>query len=181
MRHAILGAGGVGLIVAGALVVGWLGASLTQPAAPAQSRVAGVNSRRPLGVAASVPQAERLRERMPSIPTPSRGRNPFVYAPRVVPRPVSSDNGRTDSLAAVPPAPVPPVAPAGPVFKLSGIASNADDHGFVTLIAIMNDNGSLLFAKAGDKLSNGYSVVKVDEMSVTLADAAGVTQTIRLP
>jgi hypothetical protein len=35
--------------------------------------------------------------------------------------------------------------------------------------------------KGGDKLSNGYQVVRVDEMSVTLVDAIGVTQTIRLP
>jgi hypothetical protein len=39
----------------------------------------------------------------------------------------------------------------------------------------------MVFAKAGDKLSNGFSVVRVEEMSVTLADASGVTQTIRLP
>jgi hypothetical protein len=30
-------------------------------------------------------------------------------------------------------------------------------------------------------LSNGYSVVKVEELSVTLVDASGVTQTLRLP
>jgi len=38
-----------------------------------------------------------------------------------------------------------------------------------------------VLVKAGDKLSNGLSVVRVDEMSVTLIDAAGVTQTLRLP
>ena len=46
---------------------------------------------------------------------------------------------------------------------------------------IIIDNGSMVFAKASDKLSNGYSVVKVEEMSVTLVDATGITQTIRLP
>ncbi len=49
------------------------------------------------------------------------------------------------------------------------------------LTAIVIDNGALVLAKAGDKLSNGHSVVRVDEMSVTLVDAAGVTQTLRLP
>jgi hypothetical protein len=39
----------------------------------------------------------------------------------------------------------------------------------------------MVFVKAGDKLSNGHSVVSVDEMSVTLIDSAGVTQTLRLP
>jgi hypothetical protein len=51
----------------------------------------------------------------------------------------------------------------------------------VVLTAIMIDNGSMVFAKAGDKLSNGFSVVRVEEMSVTLQDAAGITQTIKLP
>ncbi len=73
-----------------------------------------------------------------------------------------------------------PPAPPLPVFKLSGIASNAEGGGTV-LTAIVNDNGALVFVKAGDKLSNGYSVVRVDETSVTLVDAAGITQTVRLP
>jgi hypothetical protein len=67
-----------------------------------------------------------------------------------------------------------------PVFKLSGIASNVE-NGAAVLTAIMNDNGAMVFVKAGDKLSRGYSVVSVDETSVTLADAQGVTQIVRLP
>jgi len=66
------------------------------------------------------------------------------------------------------------------VFKLSGIASNVDG-GAPVLTAIVNDNGAMVFAKAGDRLSHGYSVVRVEEMSVTLADAQGITQTIKLP
>ena len=49
------------------------------------------------------------------------------------------------------------------------------------LTAIINDNGSLVFAKAGDPLSRGYRVVSVDEIAVVIADAAGITQTLRLP
>ena len=49
------------------------------------------------------------------------------------------------------------------------------------MTAILNDNGAMVFVKAGDRLSNGYSVVRVDETSVTLVDATGITQTIRLP
>jgi hypothetical protein len=66
------------------------------------------------------------------------------------------------------------------VFKLSGIASNTE-NGVAVLTAIVIDNGSMVFVKTGDKLSNGYSVVKVEELSVTLVDASGVTQTLRLP
>ncbi len=46
--------------------------------------------------------------------------------------------------------------------------------------AIVNDNGSLVFVKAGDALSNGYTVVRVEETTVVIADAAGVEQTLRL-
>ena len=166
----------VGLMVAGALATGWMDASLTQDNAPAQSsRPAGP---RPLGTAAAMPRAEHLRQRLSEPPLPSRGRNPFVYGARA---PVRSA-GRDQQYA---PADTQPVAaavyvPPMPVFKLSGIASNAEG-GETVLTAILNDNGAMVFAKAGDKLSNGYSVVRIDEESVTLVDGAGITQTIKLP
>ena len=72
------------------------------------------------------------------------------------------------------------VEPPLPLFKLSGIAVSHKD-GATVLTAIVIDNGVMVFAKTGDKLSNGYSVVRVDEGSITLVDAAGVTQTLRLP
>lgn len=80
----------------------------------------------------------------------------------------------------MPAAPAMPVEPPMPVFRLSGIAANTE-NGAAVLTAIVIDNGAMVFVKAGDKLSNGYSVVRVEEMSVTLVDATGVTQTIRLP
>jgi hypothetical protein len=39
----------------------------------------------------------------------------------------------------------------------------------------------MMFVKQGDMLSGGHRVVRVDEFSITLEDAAGVTQTLRLP
>jgi hypothetical protein len=72
------------------------------------------------------------------------------------------------------------LAPPAPQFRLSGIASNQQD-GAVVLTAIIIDNGVMVFAKAGDKLSNGHTVQRIDEASVTLVDAEGVTQTLRLP
>jgi len=166
----------VGLMVAAALATGWVGASITQDTAPAQSsRASGL---RPLGVTAATPRAENLRKRLSEPPPPGRGRNPFVYGARAPMRPSVGDRQyaapETPSIAAA------PYVPPMPVFKLSGIASNAEG-GATVLTAILNDNGAMVFAKAGDKLSNGYSVMRVDETSVTLADATGVTQTIRLP
>ena len=166
----------VGLMVAAALATGWLGASLTQDTAPAQSsRPAGP---RPLGVPAAMPRAENLRQRLSEPPLPSRGRNPFVYGARA-PMP-SSVRDQHDAPIEAPPMAVAPYVPPMPVFKLSGIASNAEG-GATVLTAILNDNGAMVFAKAGDRLSNGYSVVRIEETSVTLADATGITQTIKLP
>jgi hypothetical protein len=165
----------VGLLVASALAVGWFGATLTQEPPPAQSvRSTGP---RALGTA-PVPRAEHLRERLKEPPLPSRGRNPFVFGSSR-PRTAPSFRGR-DEAPVAPPMAAAPYEPPLPVFKLSGIAS-ATEGDTTVLTAIMNDNGAMVFAKAGDKLSNGYSVVRVEEASVTLVDATGVTQTIRLP
>ena len=112
---------------------------------------------------------------MKEAPAPARGRNPFAYGMRHAAPPPRE----------APAEPAPPPMPANiepplPVFKLSGIAASRVNDATV-LTAIVIDNGTMVFVKAGDKLSNGYSVVSVDETSVTLVDAAGVTQTLRLP
>lgn len=165
-----------GLIAVAALAVGWQAASLTQNPAPAQqSRPTG--GPRALGTT-TVPRAEKLRERLSEPPLPSRGRNPFVYGSRPPVRTPSARDRETDREPEALPTVAPP--PIGPVFKLSGIASSVED-GAAVLTAIVIDNGQMVFVKAGDKLSNGYTVVRVEELSVTLADATGVTQTIRLP
>jgi hypothetical protein len=166
----------VGLLVAGALATGWLSASLTQDPAPAQlSRASGP---RPLGAPVAMPRTETLRQRLSEPPSPGRGRNPFVYGARAPMRP--SVRGQQYASSEAPSMAVAPDVPPMPVFKLSGIASNAEG-GVTVLTAILNDNGAMIFVKAGDQLSNGYSVVRVDDSSVTLADATGITQTIRLP
>ena len=167
----------VGLIVAAALAVGWTGASVAQNPSAQSSRAA--SGPRPLGSAAPMPQAENLRERLAAPPLPSRGRNPFVFGPRAPTRSTSIRDRATPAVEAPETAAYEP-PPALPIFKLSGIASNAE-NGATVLTAILNDNGAIVFAKAGDTLSNGYSVVRVDETSVTLVDASGTTQTIRLP
>ncbi len=168
----------VGLMVAVSLAVGWMGSSMTQSPAPAQSSNAGAV--RPLGGQPTVaPRAEALRQRLSEPPLPSRGRNPFVFSTRA-PRPGGVREREPEA------APAPAIlasmqmAAPLPVFRLSGVASTVQD-GVAVLTAILNDNGAMVFAKAGDKLSRGYTVVRVEEMSVTLSDADGVTQTIRLP
>jgi hypothetical protein len=171
-----------GLIVVAALAVGWVSGSISQSPAPAQQSVRGTSSTgpRPLG-SSTVPRAEKLREQLKEPPLPSRGRNPFVYGSRrSAPVTNSSYRDRAEEPMTAPMAAPIPEAPRLPVFRLSGIASTTQD-GAAVLTAILIDNGSMVFVKAGDKLSNGYSVVRVEETAVTLVDATGVTQTIRLP
>ena len=121
--------------------------------------------------------AEKLHERMQVAPAPARGRNPFAYGSRhVAPPPREAVAEAAPPAMAIPM----PIEPPAPVFKLSGIAASQVNDATV-LTAIIIDNGRLVLAKAGDKLSNGYSVVSVEEMSVTLIDSTGVTQTLRLP
>ena len=168
----------VGLMVTAALAAGWMGASVSQGPAPAQAARGG-DVIRPIGSPAVMPRAENLRQRLSEPPPPDRGRNPFVYGSRARAR-STGFRDRPDTAIEPPLIPsAPPVAPM-PIVRLSGIASNAE-AGVTVLTAILIDNGAMVFAKAGDKLSNGHSVVRVEEMSVTLVDATGVTQTIRLP
>lgn len=115
-----------------------------------------------------------LRERMREPVEPQRGRNPFTFGSRSVRRDEAPPQRESQPAISV------PVERPLPVFKLSGIAASRENDAIV-LTAIVIDNGVMVFAKTGDKLSNGYSVVRVEESSITLVDAEGVTQTLRLP
>ena len=168
----------VGLMVATSLAAGWLAASLTQQPAAEQSSSRSGTAR--AAQTREVPRAEKLRERLADPPLPSRGRNPFVYGPRTTTIRDHQRHGEEIPVAAPAPPPMMPAAPPLPIFRLSGIASNAE-NGVAVLTAIVIDNGAMVFVKAGDKLSNGYSVVRLDETSVTIVDASGITQTLRLP
>jgi hypothetical protein len=167
----------VGRFVVTALATGWLITSSVTPDAPdaQEPRTSGA---RPTASGVEIPThfTEKLRERMSEAAQPERGRNPFVYGSRrSVPQPSLADHA---VLAPVTPAP--PAEPPLPIFRLSGIAA-AQQDGATVLTAVVLDNGSVVLVKAGDKLSNGYSVVRVDEGAITLVDPNGVTQTLRLP
>ncbi len=163
-------------IIATGAAAGWLITSTVTQDAPdardAQPAVARPTDAEPVPAARFT---EVLRERMSETVLPERGRNPFSYGAResTPARGDAPDISEAEINAA-------PAEPPLPVFTLSGIAISQEDGGPV-LTAIVIDNGVMVFAKTGDRLSNGYSVVGVDETSITLADAAGVTRTIRLP
>ena len=174
-----IGPRSLGVMLVATLAAGWF-ESVTQPntgTAPQQAARAAVS--RIHGQPSpdtSMPSTARLRARMASPAVPAKGRNPFVYGSRPATRPRTPGDGAEITTAAA----VEPPAPALPVFQLSGIASNAE-NGTTVLTAILIDNGTMMLVKNGDKLSHGYSVVRVEEGSITIVDATGVTQTIRLP
>lgn len=176
----------VAWMIAAALATGWTGSSLLTPepvatVTPSGPRPLGVNgaggqaNRQRSGARASVAELpERLHSYTPAAPLPNHGRNPFVYGarPAAVAAPMPD---RTD----VPP-PVVVTEPPPPAFRLTGVASALED-GMQTLTAIITVNGSMTFVKAGGELPGGYTVQRVDETSVLIADATGATQTLKLP
>jgi len=170
------------VLIVGALSLsaGWLaGRSATPSQAPQDAPAARQRSgSRPAGTAEDVaPFTGQLRKRLDAQPsTPATGRNPFVFGSR---RSGSVTRDRVEAEAEAAPAPM-PFTPPAPQLKLSGIAANLE-AGATVLTAIINDNGALVFVKAGDKLPSGATVIKVEEAGVVIMDAAGITQTLRLP
>lgn len=170
------------LIGALSLAAGWVAGNTSSPVtqeAPAQRRTGP----RPLGSPATsvAPYTAQLRQKLDAQPrSPAPGRNPFVFGSRRAAP--SAPLSRAEARAEEPEARttlLPPLPPF-PAFRLSGIAAREKD-GAVVLTAILIDNGSMLFAKAGDQLSGGHSVLRVDEKSIVIVDAAGIEQIIRLP
>lgn len=162
------------------LVAGWMAGNTSSPVtqeAPAQPRTGP----RPLGSPATsvAPYTAQLRKKLDEQPrSPVPGRNPFMFGSRrAVP---SAPISRAEAREVPPEERFTPPPPSSPAFKLSGIAASEKD-GAVVLTAIVIDNGSMTFAKAGDQLSGGHSVLRVDEKSIVIVDAAGIEQIIRLP
>ena len=168
----------VGRVLATAAATGWLITGSVKQETPevTEPRVSGA---RPTVTAPVIPTrfTEKLRDRLNVSVAPARGRNPFRYAARHVPTPRDEAPASTESVS---PMPAAPAEPPPPVFRLSGVAASQHD-GVTVLTAIVIDNGVMVFVKSGDKLSNGYSVTRVDERSIELVDPQGVAQTLRLP
>ena len=172
------------LIGALSLTAGWLfgTSSVSQSPSAEVGGAAGVRrGPRPLGSGtkeAPAPYTEQLRSRMQEVPrSPSPGRNPFSFGVRPMPAAPRPSNRSTEAPAAVE---APPLAVVQrPRFVLSGIASNLQD-GKVVLTAILTDNGALVFAGVGEKLTGGYTVTSITETAMLIADAFGAEQTITL-
>ena len=163
------------------LAAGWMAGNISSPATQEAAAKGRSSGPRPLGGGATsvAPFTAQLRKKLEEHPrSPTPGRNPFVFgARRAAPSMSLSRPERNETEPEVRPTPAPPPLPA---FRLSGIAASEKD-GAIVLTAILIDNGSMLFVKAGDKLSGGHSVVRVDDKAIVIVDAAGVEQLLRLP
>ena len=171
------------LIGALSLAAGWMAGQTTAPstpAPPAERRSAP----RPLGSPAREvgTYTQQLRQKLTAQPrSPMPGRNPFVFGSRGAELSSAAVRRAERPAAAAEAEALPePAPPALPQFKLSGVASTEKD-GAAVLTAILIDNGSMVLAKAGDRLSGGHVVLRVEERAVVIVDADGVTQTVRLP
>jgi len=176
-----LTSGTVLLVGALSLTAGWLAGSASSQQEPDAAAGRSRSGPRPLGSPAPVaPHTRQLRERLETQPARVQGggRNPFVFEARRAP---AATQRSDEPMAAPPVAAVPlPYVPPAPQIKLSGIAASQEGDASV-LTAIVNDNGALAFVKTGDKLPSGATVITVEETGIVIMDAAGITQTIKLP
>lgn len=165
----------LGRFVATAVATGWLvvGSVTRDTPQDREPRVAAQPTA--AAPAASFTYSQELRERLNRRVAPERGRNPFMYGSRHAAAPAARRE-----TAVEPAIPALPPEPPAPQVKLSGIAMTEQD-GAKVFTAIVIENGVMVLGKAGDRLPSGGVIVRVDELSVTLADAAGITQTLRLP
>jgi hypothetical protein len=78
----------------------------------------------------------------------------------------------------VPEAPPEPVEP-GAAFRLAGMASTDGPNG-PAWTAMVHDGRGLLYVQRGDALPGGFTVVDIQESSVTIRDTSGGERTLRL-
>ena len=160
----------------GGILATWLAVSPNQgvPTTPQETAV-----RRP--APASEPTAEdlntqatRLRDRSAAVRLRPSTRNPFRYGSTKSSAPSPAPRERADQPTTIEPAI--PVAPAGPVLKLSGVAQKDGKR-----TAIIASDTQVYLVGEGDSLAGRYTVVKVDPEAVLLRDASGAEQRLILP
>jgi hypothetical protein len=163
-----------GLLAAGALVVGWLSASvIVPPSAISQSRAAAA-TRPPDPVIPSIALATIAAPRL----RPSGARNPFAFgaahaaaASRVEAGRVAERSAAADEAAATV-----EVAESAPVWRIAGIAFDAAaGH-----TAIVVGDGQVHLLHVGDQFAGG-EVVEITATQVTLKPPAGDAIVLRLP
>ncbi len=136
-------------------------ASLQSSPEPARFGVAPTSQEPPVQ-----PYAERLRLRLreaPQAPTPRR--NPFLFEQRTLTTsPVSAPRAVVEQA--------PREMLAGPEFELAGVATSQTGAELVRT-AVVSVRGDVLLVRPGDRLPGGYTVARVEEDALIVADASG--------
>lgn len=153
----------------GALAVAWfasaagvIGRPWRAPRAPARSAVARQAEPVSFDVEA---QAERLRKRLSTAPTPRPVRNPFVFVDR---QPVQA--------RPAPRAVAPPLVAAAPVdieppLALIGVAEDGVGDARVRTAMIAGPGDELILARVGQPVGSRYKVTAIGGDAVELLDA----------
>jgi hypothetical protein len=174
----------VALVGALALTLGWALGSFVQPdqrEGAAEGRAS--TGPRPLGTAPSAnvaPLTEQLRlklEQKPRAPRPDR--NPFAFGGRRAAPPVTRRVDTPEASDSVLPEPPPEPVRPGAALQLAGMASTDGPNG-PTWTAMVHDGRGLLYVQQGDPLPGGFTVVDIQESSVTIRDTVGGERTLRL-
>lgn len=171
-----------GTLVALGFLAGWFSASWVSP----PTAVTQVRPVRPVAPPPDVPMPRVALDAVTAPDTtPASARNPFVFSDRPVP--ARAALARPDAGGALvahtgdvaPPEPPAPLAvePAAPLWRVVGIAAEAD--GRVT--AVVTGAGDVFLLGLGDRLPDGASVVEIDATGLVLATAAGERLTLRFP
>lgn len=165
------------LVAAGAVLVGWLSASLVVP--PALISQERARAPRDRATAPPIPPLALDAVRSPRV-RPGTHRNPFAFAAdagEAAPR-------RTEAPGATPSADAPPnpaesaaITAAAPLvpWRLAGMASD-DARGFT---AVLSGDGEVHLVRTGDTLGT-TTIEELSATSVTLRLASGDTVVLRL-
>lgn len=166
------------LLAAGAVLVGWLSASLVVP--PTLVSQARPQARRVITPTPPIPALALEAVRAPRV-RPDLGRNPFAFSGRAA-REEPSRDVAMPAAAPVVPTEIPEglaeasaSTPAVP-WRLAGLATDAA----AGVTAIVTGDGDVHLVRAGDTLDTA-TVEDVSANTLTIRLATGQTITLRLP
>ena len=109
-------------------------------------------------------QADRLRRRLATAPTPRPVRNPFVFSAR---QPV--EDRPAPRVVTPPPAPAAPID-IEPELTLIGVAEDGKGEALVRTAMIVGDGQQLLMVRVGQTVGGRYTVAAIGPDAVELKD-----------
>ena len=169
-----------GTLVALGFVAGWFSGSWVSP----PTAITQVRPARPVAPPPDVPMPHiALHAVTAPVTTPATARNPFVFTDRPAAAPAAYVRAAAETGAATPgdapaaePSPA-PVEPAPPMWRVFGIAADAEGR----ITAVVSGGGDVFLLGLGDRLPDGSSVVELDATGLVVSTPAGERLSLRLP